>query len=491
MAIIRLTTLTPLHIGSGDVLLNNAEFIYFGAPDNCVSIIDPLKILGLLGGGAVAIDRWTQLINAVPTNVKGSKRQYLKDDLLKRKQNLKPEDVEIRRIKAATMPTDNLRLFIADAADRRYIPGSALKGAIRTALFAKYVNKNLFDIKSIEKPKFADTELAKDIFGADPNHNLMRLIRVGDAYFDDDNTTCESLSVYYLNQETPPGISIPVECIPKDRVATFQLSNPTPLLGQKNRRLLELQLIKLQRFQQWDNITKLFKLINAHTLDLVTREIQRQSALIEYTNELKAIQNEIKNNLSDTSCILRMGFASGYRSMTGDWTEMLPKKDYEKIVAKARIKRRDKPEDTSLPFPKTRQLTQSQQPLGFVKLELVSDAVISKDRQRFTERVTITAKEKPVVITTIVPAESAQPTEILPTPFTGKLKQGAEIEAKCIESKGNDKIMELYIDAKLGGNQKVKLNYPSELSKDDIHIVEVTSIDNKGRIQNIRYKKKK
>ena len=76
-----------------------------------------------------------------------------------------------------------LRSFIKDVYDRPYIPGSSLKGALRTALaWTGWTEvKPQLDRGAIGRSKYwAGQLLERKLFGPDPNHDLLRTLHVSD-----------------------------------------------------------------------------------------------------------------------------------------------------------------------------------------------------------------------------------------------------------------------------------------------------------------------
>lgn len=73
--------------------------------------------------------------------------------------------------------------FVKTGASQPYIPGSSLKGAIRTALAwamlkAKEIPVDKSDVGF--NPRSADDPMMARLFGSDPNHDLLRVIQVAD-----------------------------------------------------------------------------------------------------------------------------------------------------------------------------------------------------------------------------------------------------------------------------------------------------------------------
>jgi CRISPR-associated protein Csm5 len=79
-----------------------------------------------------------------------------------------------------------LRSFIKDVYDRPYIPGSSLKGALRTALAWTGWSEVGLRLKSRSdvgnKKSWAAQPLERKIFGSDPNHDLLRALHVSDLF---------------------------------------------------------------------------------------------------------------------------------------------------------------------------------------------------------------------------------------------------------------------------------------------------------------------
>ncbi|HSV72138.1 MAG TPA: type III-A CRISPR-associated RAMP protein Csm5 [Chthonomonadales bacterium] len=81
--------------------------------------------------------------------------------------------------------------LVRDADDRAYLPGSSLKGAIRTALLYGWAMRKpqqmreqvLGAVEGERRPRAegAGRGLEKEAFGRDPNHDVMRALRVGDS----------------------------------------------------------------------------------------------------------------------------------------------------------------------------------------------------------------------------------------------------------------------------------------------------------------------
>jgi len=77
--------------------------------------------------------------------------------------------------------------FIKNANKSPYIPGSSIKGAIRTALFWKVLNDNQVSTycallnQRYVKPKEACKRLEKEVFGSEAHNDILRALRISDS----------------------------------------------------------------------------------------------------------------------------------------------------------------------------------------------------------------------------------------------------------------------------------------------------------------------
>lgn len=172
----KLETLTSLHIGSGNMLQKDSDFVFGKDAENfsVVGVIDPRKVLALVG--EENIDAWTVAIeNGRSTN-----------DIVKQyAPNATIADYSLHTIDSYLSRTpQQIKEFIRDGLDRPYIPGSSIKGAIRTAVLASIAaTMNDADLRATRNNGniTAKTFEAK-VFGKDPNHDVFRYLLVGDAF---------------------------------------------------------------------------------------------------------------------------------------------------------------------------------------------------------------------------------------------------------------------------------------------------------------------
>ncbi|WP_080905430.1 type III-A CRISPR-associated RAMP protein Csm5 [Parabacteroides sp. Marseille-P3160] len=366
MSNIKIETLTPVHIGSGETLQYGNDFVK-GKEDgsSVLGIIDAGKIMKLIG--YENIDRWVTAIERKEFTDKIVK-VYAPDTTI--------EDYAKRTILewSKVKETDTLKEQIHDGLGRPYIPGSSIKGAIRTAVLASLAN----DISGIEdklkdkKGKVNAKTIEAELFGKDPNSDVFRFLQVGDAYFGDNYEV--AIRMVNINERRNQSFwdeskSQLIEAIVSGDETTFQLKLNIDSYEKVKSKVHPIPICM-------SSINSLFQAINKHTQMLVEQEI-------DYWNDRKTDDDKGKidlyleniNNILQTiqscekgkSCLLRIGHGSGWRFITGAWTESLD--NFKNVVVPIARPENDKYVEYS--FPKTRRVDDECTLLGFVKLTVL------------------------------------------------------------------------------------------------------------------------
>jgi len=359
---INIKTLSPIHIGNGKELNANSEYLYFGGDEPLLTVIDEKKVLNIIGNEN--IDKWVNIIN---------KNESLKEYLLKRKPDLKPPDVEQRSMLVYGSYISNFKTLKEQLYDGRqisYIPGSSIKGAIRTAVLSHFALKNKFlasnSLKN-HKGHYDSQVLAKILFGENPNLDIFRFLQIGDAFFNYETIALKAqiLNMYYNDWHFKRESSHLVECIGEDVETNFKIKINSPLLKLNN---TEKDISFLE-------MAKLFEIINQHTLNLLNAEKEfwnnyetiNESCFEYYIEKLNKLIN-IAENCEKTEAVLRIGFGSGWDFITGRWAKdekIMDDNEYFKFLNSVRYKKYDR----NTPFPKTRKMDEDGDILGFVKLK--------------------------------------------------------------------------------------------------------------------------
>lgn len=380
MSKIKIETLSAVHIGSGETLQNNTDFVVeIDKAGSLIHVVDEQKILQLIGEENVF--RWLTSIEKQESTKKLIKRlaphatysDYTRRTLTCFATNISPD---------ATLKEN-----IHNGLGNPYIPGSSIKGSVRTAILSslsvqldrKYV-ENTIKLKNnkgeilhdrYNNIRLSANKIEQRLFGNDPNSDIFRFIRIGDAYFKKNSliaTRMMNLNIRSnhdnLFDQSKPQL---IEAIGVEEESSFNMSiakNYYEWVKPKFNSLGDLSI-------EFNSIPNLFMLINGHTKQLVEYEIEYWNEVDKtgaeiYIEIMEELLEEINSCKNGKSCVLRIGHGSGWRFITGAWTEKLDN-FYPDIPNAARPRNNRYSE---YDFPKTRRVDEDSEILGFVKLTI-------------------------------------------------------------------------------------------------------------------------
>lgn len=238
-----------------------------------------------------------------------------------------------------TMPFD-IKTFIREGlSGRAYIPGSTLKGAIRSVLFTEWGKR---EVRNAENAR----EMEDAVFGMmSDGSDFMRFVQVGDIPFD--HTGLVNTKIFNLHKDDgewrggwkhkreettdsflQTGFNTLYECLMPRSVGygtivmhkkAFELyGSKQPLYKEKSKLFDESE--------GYNTFENLCDIINSHTFDYLKKE---EAFFLKYKhadnsedikNGIRRLQ-EIANQCIEKadSCLLKMAAGSGFHSITGDW----------------------------------------------------------------------------------------------------------------------------------------------------------------------------
>lgn len=368
MSKMKLETITALHIGSGDILQKDSDFV-FGIDTeerSVVYVINPRKVLALIGEENV--DAWTVAIENGRSTEDIVKLYAPKASIT---------DYSLHAIDSyMSSPAQQIKEFIRDGFDRPYIPGSSIKGAIRTAVLssiAQAMNETDFFENVKNKGYITPNTLEAKVLGRNPNNDVFRYVRVSDAFVTGCRTAvCNMVNINERKEKSfwDTSKQMATEVLLPGAKVNFSL-----VLKQPERRPKDMPAAP----KALCSIDALLDVINNHTETLLTDEINifkskdvdtlSEEKVNSYIEQLKYLLNIVNACKGTHSAIMRMGHGSGWRFMTGAWLERLSDNDFDAIVNKARPGNMKRYADYN--FPKSRRLEEDEcEPLGFVKITL-------------------------------------------------------------------------------------------------------------------------
>jgi CRISPR-associated protein Csm5 len=177
-----LEVLSPLHIGSGD-RLSPLDYATHTEKGKRLLVVYDFAALGVTD---------PQKLQEMVRFVQGG-REW--NELRERAREFgaeRPEDaIRYMLPMLAQGKAEEVAPFVRNAEDYAYVPGSSLKGAIRTALLYQWAIKHPQEFKQRVtgavhgekrvRAEFAAGDLEKGAFGRDPNHDALRALRVADS----------------------------------------------------------------------------------------------------------------------------------------------------------------------------------------------------------------------------------------------------------------------------------------------------------------------
>ena len=371
MSKIKITTLTPVHVGSGNMLQFNSDFITvenLATKEKFIQIIDDRKILSIIG--SENIENWVYSIERKEDTKSFIKRMAPESKII---------DYSKRRMHcfAKNISDEYLKECLHNGLGLPYIPGSSIKGAIRTAVMSSLVS----NIDNIERKinvhgKINASIIEKEMFGDSPYTDYFKFIKVGDAYFEKGSEIAIRLVMYLnINQS---GYLHPIknnkpqlaEAIGVEETSEFELSIDK---SRYNFSISKDDSIHTMPTEV-SSISNLFMLVNSHTRKIVSEEIdfwkqmeQTRTGADPYITALEDILDSINGCNEGKECILRLGHGSGWRFITGAWSEELENFDLVKNASRPKNHLYEEYD-----FPKSRRADEDGDLLGFVKLSVMS-----------------------------------------------------------------------------------------------------------------------
>jgi|GEM_PF-5826284 len=387
---IQLEVLTPTHIGSGNRIIKDTELY---VEQSHTYLIDIEKLFYKMGGDAVAA---SSLANAA------NKKEGLTEIIKNRKFN--PLDVS-KKVFKVNMGSREYSEQMKTGLGANYIPGSSIKGAIRTALFKDALNTKSLKLTGDSKSDFYKIFNVKNINGLDHrskeindkkltdlifsgvnltddapknaiNLNAMRFLQIGDAEFAHDSTHLYKVNLYAkyskMWDDAQP-LNMAAECLKTGSKATFQIRTANALLDLKSKHQNELKMLTPELV----DIHNIFFKANSYMRDLLYQEINTsENENLEEPDEVRAFFDEMNNlyeNVSEyneNTCLIRIGYGSGHRFMTGGWLQE------QKTSIETEIIERISRKDSSSKFKehrlsKSRRVTGTERPFGFCKLTIL------------------------------------------------------------------------------------------------------------------------
>lgn len=367
----RYTLKTPVHVGSGEKL---GQIDFVSDKNRCImididSLLEKIKdntsAINEFSDGGVRIDAFLKKYKISSTNIQ--------------KYSIRNSD---------KINPHNIQEIIKTGMGNPLIPGSSIKGAIRTVILWHLISaadekkvSELVDVivKSGVKKEQADGDIDRHFFGHDPNHDFLRGLQVGDVEFEISDLTLLESKVLNLTDENSFGWKTMgrngfTGTNPKKATSIFSeaLKQGVASIGRiKIDEFLFNEPVCQQELRFPDEkkrlMSSLHEKCNEFAKNFIDTEIEfykscKMEDMVKFYTELLSEIPEDNN-----AFLLHLGWGSGWRGMTGNWID---KKKIEQVRNKFRLGKSGFPV-----FPKTRKIAfrngSPASPFGWIKMEKV------------------------------------------------------------------------------------------------------------------------
>ncbi|KXX69437.1 type III-A CRISPR-associated RAMP protein Csm5 [Flammeovirga sp. SJP92] len=509
---------TPVYVGAGKEKdwMKDYEFIY---DDGFVYVLDLEKLYSITSD-LKEIQRISSLI------VDKKLTSYLKQQSI----DLNSISKYVFELETG-LPSKEIKTFIRNGMGKTYLPGSSIKGAVKSVLFnelyKKYSQNGQNTVKVStdmflkNKREKAWREIEENTFGK-INTSLGRLLRITDGEFNHTKLMPSKINNRYgddLDQGWKHALDENGEYFDPVKFVTIQEVMP---IGEKSSVRFSFAEKLLSNFEYYapnnsttykkqrylfpnskDKLASLFKIINRYTKEFILKEIDYfEDESTDYHNKetsqlIESFRLILKKIPNDNSyAILRMSAGSSFHGMTGDWrfnshleTLEQGKEDHLNLVYNVHSRTKEKALYKSRKFIFSEGTLDEYEfyPPGFIKLSSPdltitkeTEQVIEKQEENFieaTKKVDEIEKEEPVIKEAIVVEEDKK--TVVNIPSLGQ-ELASNIQVKVSIKKVGTPHSEvcLMIDGevhqfKMSGTKKMKKE-KSDIAEGDEVLVELT-----------------
>lgn len=348
----KVLVLSPVHVGNGETISTSREIVHEGSASFLIDIEGAIHLFPKL-----FLDSKDLLVN--PSELLNYLRKNGGESLIK---VVKPK-----------IMAQEVRIQIRDGRGAPLIPGSSIKGSIRTAILKSRINPSIISKKifgDMQKIKL-DNELREG--RDDCGYDYLRVLSVSDVSFPEDAVGIVQVRVRSPNQGNPTREEdywLACEAINAQASGYMRMGiDPYLLKNSSKKRLGWNRDVKFDH--QW-----IADVCRKRILEHIETELdyfRRRSPLKEAENFLQRLKQEVTEAPKET-IFLRLGYGIGWCGTTGEIID--PRSRLQLLSKKPNIMSRlaaSVYDEMINIFPKTRRYikTEPQVPLfGFLRLDL-------------------------------------------------------------------------------------------------------------------------
>lgn len=355
---VTLTLLAPLHIGSGKELLRDYDYVTHNGKTWVINAEAMLEHFQRADG---SFDE--RLIGRPAAELLGAADYRADAPYFRYVLNGQPRSQE----KGAV-----LREQYKDVFQRPYVPGASLKGALRTVLawHGFQEQKQALRVSAIQSGRsWAGQGLERQIFGANPNHDLLRALHVADSQPQSSNTL-RIVNAQVVTGAEKFGSPIEVEALWTDTELKTTVTLDTFLHSPS----AEAEL----RFgERWQWLEALPAIARRWASDQLRREQEwfrqrKYEGVTQLYGQMLALLE--RNRLGRQQFFLQIGWGGGWNSKTIGYPLQNDRAEWERLLSDKRLSPARFQRKSGDPFPKSRRVMvlnrQVAAPLGWCLVEM-------------------------------------------------------------------------------------------------------------------------
>ncbi len=278
--------------------------------------------------------------------------------------------------------TVNIREQIKDVYGRPYLPGSSLKGALRTVLAVAAADELKPDLSQLGSSRsWAGQPVERQLFGSDPNHDLLRALEVGDsAPVSPARLTLRRAHIYPTAATTyrgrSRGVDVDIEALAQGTVLELPIHVPDELLADRNKPFDKRRRQELGRWEQqagWLEKLAVAGHMNARALLEDEYHFFKARRDVPEVHRFYTRTKDLFSKLQPNELLLVLGWGGGWHTKTLNRYLKRDERVFDRLVSRYRLNRTGTV-NADVPFPKSRHLLRLLDkpgpPLGWVKVTL-------------------------------------------------------------------------------------------------------------------------
>lgn len=354
---VTISLLTPLHIGSGAELQKEFDYVVRAGKTWVIHSDE------MLGRFVDASGQFDERIIGRPASELLEMSDY-------------QDDSPVFRYVMQGMPRSDqqgaaLVAQFKDVQDRPFLPGSSVKGALRTVLaWHGFQEKNLsLDVNQLRgNARWVGQTYERAIFGRNPNYDLLRALHVADSD-PQPQDRLQLVNAQVFTGGDKPGAPIELEAVRSDTEFRTRI-----VVDEFQHRDAAERVLK--HGDRWNWLENLVEIAQAHGLERTRTEMQwyQQRRYNQVAGFYAQLQQALRGGLGPNRFLLQIGWGGGWGSKTIGAPLKQDQQAWERLLGDRRLSPARMKRSRGSEFPKSRRAVSVNEtpaaPLGWCIVEM-------------------------------------------------------------------------------------------------------------------------